>query len=87
MQVVRTRVADEQLVQIIWGLTGLIWANSYYTYNSIQLHKMASANVPVENPFLKHIRRVRVELREKVARAHQVLQERERQHCCQSCGS
>ena len=77
MQVVRTRVADEQLVQIIWGLTGLIWANSYYTYNSIQLHKMASANVPVENPFLKHIRRVRVELREKVARAHQVLQERE----------
>ena len=38
---------------------------------------MASANVPVENPFLTHIERVRVELRERVARAHQVLQERE----------
>ena len=38
---------------------------------------MASANVPVENPFLTQIERVRVELRERVARAHQVLQERE----------
>ena len=38
---------------------------------------MASANVPVENPFLTQIERVRVELRERVARAHQVLRERE----------
>ena len=38
---------------------------------------MASANVPVENPFLTQIERVRVEIRERVARAHQVLQERE----------
>ena len=38
---------------------------------------MASANVPVENPFLTQIERVRVELRERVARARQVLQERE----------
>ena len=37
---------------------------------------MASANVPVENPFLTRIERVRVELRER-ARARQVLQERE----------
>ena len=43
----------------------------------IKLHKMASANVPVENPFLTQIERVRVEIRERVARAHQVLQERE----------
>ena len=38
---------------------------------------MASANVPVGNPFLTQIERVRAELRERVARAHQVLQERE----------
>ena len=38
---------------------------------------MASANVPVENPFLTQIERVRVELRERVARAHQLLQKRE----------
>ena len=40
---------------------------------------MASANVPGEgeNPFLSQLERARVELREKVARAHQVLQERE----------
>ena len=38
---------------------------------------MASANVPGENPFLSQLARARVELREKVARAHQVLQERE----------
>ena len=37
---------------------------------------MASANVPVENPFLTQIERVRVELRER-ARANQVLQERQ----------
>ena len=38
---------------------------------------MASARVPGENPFLSQVERVRVELRERVARAHQVLQERE----------
>ena len=38
---------------------------------------MASANVPGENPFLSQLEKARVELREKVARAHQVLQERE----------
>ena len=38
---------------------------------------MASANVPGENPFLSQLARARVELREKVARAHQVLRERE----------
>ena len=38
---------------------------------------MASANVPGENPFLSQLERARVELREKVARAHQVLRERE----------
>ena len=38
---------------------------------------MACANVPGENPFLSQLERARVELREKVARAHQVLQERE----------
>ena len=38
---------------------------------------MASANVPGENTFLSQLERARVELREKVARAHQVLQERE----------
>ena len=43
----------------------------------IKLHKMASANVPVENPFLTQIERVRVEIRKRVARAHQVLRERE----------
>ena len=48
---------------------------------------MASARVAGENQFLSHVERVRVELREGVARAHQVLQERERQHCCQSCSS
>ena len=37
---------------------------------------MASANVPVENPFLTPIERVRVELRER-ARARQVLHDRE----------
>ena len=41
--------------------------------------EMASANVPGEgeNPFLSQLERARVELREKVARAHQVLRERE----------
>ena len=38
---------------------------------------MASARVPGENQFLSQVERVRVELRERVARAHQVLQERE----------
>ena len=38
---------------------------------------MASANVPVKNPFLAQLDKVRVELRERVARACQVLQERE----------
>ena len=38
---------------------------------------MASARVSGENPFLSQVERVRVELRERVARAHQVLQERE----------
>ena len=38
---------------------------------------MASVNVPGENPFLSQLERARVQLREKVARAHQVLQERE----------
>ena len=38
---------------------------------------MASARVPGDNPFLAQVERVRVELRERVARAHQVLQERE----------
>ena len=38
---------------------------------------MASANVPGENPFLSQLERARIELREKVARAHQVLRERE----------
>ena len=38
---------------------------------------MASGNVPGENPFLSQLERARIELREKVARAHQVLQERE----------
>ena len=38
---------------------------------------MATANVLVENPFLTQIGMVRVELRERVTRAHQVLQERE----------
>ena len=38
---------------------------------------MASARVPRGNPFLSQVERVRVELRERVARAHQVLQERE----------
>ena len=38
---------------------------------------MASARVEGDNPFLSQIERVRVELRERVARAHQVLQERE----------
>ena len=39
---------------------------------------MASARVSGENPFLSQVERVRVELRERVARAHQVLQEREK---------
>ena len=38
---------------------------------------MASARVVGENSFLSQVERVRVELRERVARAHQVLQERE----------
>ena len=38
---------------------------------------MASVNVPGENPFLSQLERARIELREKVARAHQVLRERE----------
>ena len=38
---------------------------------------MASARVEGDNPFLSQVERVRVELRERVARAHQVLQERE----------
>ena len=38
---------------------------------------MASVNVPGENPFLSQLERARVELRENIARAHQVLQERE----------
>ena len=38
---------------------------------------MASARVAGENAFLSQVERVRVELRERVARAHQVLQERE----------
>ena len=38
---------------------------------------MASANVPLENPFVTQIERVRVEIRERVDRAHQVLQVRE----------
>ena len=38
---------------------------------------MASATVPGENPFLSQLERARIELREKVARAHQVLRERE----------
>ena len=38
---------------------------------------MASANVPGESSFLSQLERARAELRERVARAHQVLQERE----------
>ena len=38
---------------------------------------MASARVEGDNPFLAQVERARVELRERVARAHQVLQERE----------
>ena len=38
---------------------------------------MASANVPGESSFLSQLEKARAELREKVARAHQVLQERE----------
>ena len=38
---------------------------------------MASVNVPGENPFLSQLERARIDLREKVARAHQVLRERE----------
>ena len=41
------------------------------------MYEMASARVVGENPFLSQVERVRVELRERVARAHQVLQERE----------
>ena len=41
------------------------------------MHEMASARVVGENPFLSQVERVRVELRERVARAHLVLQERE----------
>ena len=38
---------------------------------------MASARVSAENQFLSQVERVRVELRERVARSHHVLQERE----------
>ena len=38
---------------------------------------MASVNVPGESSFLSQLERARAELRERVARAHQVLQERE----------
>ena len=38
---------------------------------------MASANVLAEDSFLTHLECVRVELRERVSRAHEVLQERE----------
>ena len=38
---------------------------------------MASASVPGESSFLSQLERARAELRERVARAHQVLQERE----------
>ena len=38
---------------------------------------MASARVAEENPFLSQVETARVELRERVARAHQMLQERE----------
>ena len=38
---------------------------------------MASARLVGEHPFLSQVERARVELRERVARAHQVLQERE----------
>ena len=38
---------------------------------------MASADVPGENTFLSQLERARIDLREKVARAHQILQERE----------
>ena len=38
---------------------------------------MAIANVSAEDSFLSQLESVRVELRERVARAHQVLQERE----------
>ena len=41
------------------------------------MYEMASARVAGENSFLSQVERVRVELRERVARAHQVLQERE----------
>ena len=37
---------------------------------------MASARVSGENQFLSQVERVRVELRERIARAHQALQER-----------
>ena len=38
---------------------------------------MASANTSAEDSFLSQLERVRVELRKRVTRAHQVLQERE----------
>ena len=41
------------------------------------MYEMASARVVGKNSFLSQVERVRVELRERVARAHQVLQERE----------
>ena len=41
------------------------------------MYEMASARVVGENSFLSQVESVRVELRERVARAHQVLQERE----------
>ena len=41
------------------------------------MYEMASARVVGENSFLSQVERVRVELRERVSRAHQVLQERE----------
>ena len=41
------------------------------------MYEMANARVVGEDPFLSQVERVRVELRERVARAHLVLQERE----------
>ena len=41
------------------------------------MYEMATARLVGEHPFLSQVERVRVELRERVARAHQVLQERE----------
>ena len=48
-----------------------------YFYSHSKLHKMASANVSAKDSFLIQLDSVRADLRKKVARAHQVLQERE----------